>query len=58
MTRLGARMMTKLESLIAELCPDGVEYMRLNDVCNPISNIKWKNEENKSYSYDFKTKTR
>ena len=27
-------MMTKLEELINELCPDGVEYKKLADVCN------------------------
>lgn len=26
--------MTKLEELINELCPDGVEYKKLADVCN------------------------
>lgn len=27
-------MMTKLEELINELCPDGVEYKKIGDVCD------------------------
>ncbi len=26
--------MSKLDELIAELCPDGVEYVRLGDIAN------------------------
>jgi type I restriction enzyme S subunit len=31
--------MSKLDKLIAELCPDGVEYVKLCDICK-ISNGK------------------
>jgi|GEM_PF-4358120 len=29
--------MSRLDWLIAELCPDGVEYMRLNEIYNFVS---------------------
>ncbi len=29
--------MSRLEELIAELCPDGVEYKRLGDIATDIS---------------------
>ena len=32
--------MTKLDRLIAELCPDGVEYVKLNDVAPPQRGIR------------------
>ena len=31
---LGEHLMTKLEELIQELCPNGVEYRTLNTICN------------------------
>ena len=31
--------MSKLDRLIAELCPDGLEYKRLGDVCLDSDNI-------------------
>lgn len=35
--------MSRLDELIAELCPDGVEYKTLGECTEKISNIKWKN---------------
>ncbi len=32
--------MSKLESLIAELCPDGVEYLELSSVVNILDNLR------------------
>jgi type I restriction enzyme S subunit len=43
--------MNKLDRLIAELCPDGVEYVPLGNVCMSTSNIKWKNESDRKYQY-------
>lgn len=35
--------MSRLDELIAELCPNGVEYKTLGECTQKISNIKWKN---------------
>ena len=35
--------MSRLEELIQQHCPDGVEYKQLDEVCYATSNIKWKN---------------
>ena len=43
--------MSKLEELIQELCPDGVEYISISKCVNKISNIKWTNEKECSYQY-------
>ena len=37
--------MSKLEELIARLCPDGVEYKKLCDCVKSISNINWNKAE-------------
>lgn len=42
--------MSKLEELIQELCPNGVEYKTLRDCVQKTSNIKWKTTEG-SYLY-------
>ena len=33
--------MSRLEELIAELCPDGVEYTPIGDCTEKAKNIKW-----------------
>lgn len=38
--------MSRLEQLLAELCPDGVEYKRLGSCIKKISNVKWEDETN------------
>ena len=44
--------MSKLDELIKELCPDGVEYKAIKDCVLKIRNIKWKNaDESETYSY-------
>ena len=43
--------MSKLEELIAELCPDGVEYVRINDCVEKIKNIKWSDSKSLEYKY-------
>ena len=35
--------MSKLEELIQQHCPDGVEWKKLDDICFAPFNIKWKN---------------
>jgi len=42
--------MTKLNLLIAEMCPNGVEYKSLGEVCLPTSNINW-SKTSGEYSY-------
>ena len=41
---------SKIERLIAELCPDGVEWKPLGEVTLPTSNIRWK-EADRPYRY-------
>ena len=38
--------MTKLEKLIKELCPDGVNFIPINECVEKISKINWKSETN------------
>ena len=44
----GVMVMTKLDHLIADLCPDGVEYIKIENVCTKISSggtaMAWINE--------------
>jgi type I restriction enzyme S subunit len=42
--------MSKLEDLIQQYCPDGVEYKSLNEICFAAANIKWKNTS-EQYEY-------
>lgn len=44
-------MTSKLEELIAELCPNGVEYKALKKCVFKIDNIKWKNYNGNDKSY-------
>jgi len=43
--------MSNLDRLIAELCPDGVEYVKLADACLSTNNIKWKDVGDSSFQY-------
>ena len=43
--------MSKLDELIAELCPDGVEYKGLGEVCLNTANINWTANNNLTFSY-------
>ena len=38
--------MSKLSKLIAELCPEGVEWKKLGEVCEIVSKIKWSDTDN------------
>lgn len=42
--------MNRLEKLMQELCPNGVEWKTLGEVCVKTSNIRWK-ENDKEYYY-------
>ena len=41
----------KIEKLITELCPKGVEYKILGNVCEQTSNIKWQNFVKQTFQY-------
>ena len=44
--------MSEIKKLIERLCPEGVEYKKLGEVCNKVEKIKWKNiTEEKKYIY-------
>ncbi len=44
--------MNKIERMLQELCPEGVEYKKLGEVCGKVKNIKWKDiEEGRIFSY-------
>lgn len=43
--------MSKLDKLIAELCPDGVEYKTIGECVEKIENIKWVNHKGETYQY-------
>ena len=43
--------MSKLQELIQRLCPYGVEYKRLGEVCKKTKNIKWKDNPTKECLY-------
>lgn len=43
--------MSKIEDLIQELCPDGVEYKKLQELCLKVESIRWADypEEERCY---------
>lgn len=43
--------MSRLQELIAELCPDGVEYKALGDALVRTANIKWAEHRDEEYQY-------
>lgn len=43
--------MSRLSELIAELCPDGVEYKALGDALVHTENIKWAEHRDERYQY-------
>lgn len=43
--------MSKLEELMAELCPDGVPFRTIGECVKPISNIKWSCSNDAEYQY-------
>lgn len=45
--------MTRLEELLAEFCPNGVEYICLQDCTQKVDNIKWNESKEKYYYIDL-----
>ena len=43
--------MSQIDKLIADLCPDGVEFKRIADVSSKGSKIKWAQVGNAEYQY-------
>ena len=43
--------MSKLQNLIDELCPDGVEFQELRKLVLRVDNIKWKDHTTNEYMY-------
>ena len=43
--------MSRLDELIAELCPDGVEYKTIGNCVEKVSNIKWDDHLEEKYRY-------
>ena len=43
--------MSKLDELIAELCPDGVEYKEIKECTEKISNIQWAEHIDRIFRY-------
>ncbi|MEG1836122.1 MAG: hypothetical protein RR229_08445, partial [Oscillospiraceae bacterium] len=43
--------MSKLEQLIEELCPDGVEYVKIGLCLEKVTNINWVNAKGKVFQY-------
>ena len=43
--------MSRIDKLIADLCPDGVEFKRIADVSSKGSKIKWAQVGNAEYQY-------
>ncbi len=43
--------MSRIDALIAELCPDGVEFKELGDVTARGSNIRWANAGDAEFQY-------
>ena len=40
-----------IEKLVAELCPDGVEYVKLGDVTTSVQKIKWNEYPTQEFAY-------
>ena len=43
--------MNYIDRLVAELCPDGVEYRPLKEVTQKVKSIKWDKSDGKQYEY-------
>ena len=46
-----ADVMNYIDRLVAELCPDGVEYRPLKEVTQKVKSIKWDKSDGKQYEY-------
>lgn len=38
--------MSRIEELINRLCPDGVKFKKLGDICSKVNKIKWADNNN------------
>ena len=43
--------MSRIDELITDLCPDGVEFKSLGDVVHRTANIKWSDVEGEEFKY-------
>ncbi len=43
--------MNKIEKLIGEICPQGVGFRALGEVCDETNNIRWQNNIGKTFQY-------
>ncbi len=43
--------MSRIDDLIAELCPNGVEFKAVGEVVSKSANIKWSDASDETYSY-------
>lgn len=45
--------MNRIDTLIAELCPDGVEYRKLGEICSKAKTIRWDNPNDSRFYIDL-----
>ena len=43
--------MSKIDELLAEHCPDGVEFRRVGDVTGKGANIRWADADGREFEY-------
>ena len=43
--------MSRLDELIQEYCPNGVEFLEIKKCIKPVKNIKWKEHPNEEHQY-------
>ncbi len=43
--------MSRIEELISRLCPEGVEYKSIDEVCSKAGNIKWQSQVGNKFKY-------
>jgi len=43
--------MSRIDDLLAALCPDGVEFKAIGEVIHPTTNIKWSNISDEEFKY-------
>ena len=48
---MGVSIMSRLNELIKNLCPNGVEFKQLGDCLLKVNNIKWAETNNEQYRY-------
>ena len=43
--------MSRIDELIAEHCPNGVEFRRISELLERTSNIRWQDTQGDEYQY-------